>query len=108
MINLPRLVLFLAVSNYLSIEQVEKLKYDIAQKGVKGDLNFIKTLKKHFDFELFRSNPFVWQDIWLYNYITYDVKTKFPRVGLIAKYDREIIVPQSKIIERAKEIIGLL
>lgn len=108
MVNSPRLVLFLAVSNYLTSEQVEKLKYDIAQKGVRGDLTFLKTLKKHFDFELFRSKPFVWQDIWLYNYITYDVKTKFPRIGLVARYDREIIVPQTKILERAKEIMGLL
>ena len=109
MVYSPRFILYVAVKNYLTEEQLEKLRTDIAKKSVRGDKTFLGVIKKHFDMELFRTKPFIWQDIWLYNYLMYDVKTiKFPKVGLITKYEREIILPQKKILEQAKEILTVL
>jgi len=107
MVYQPRLILYLAVKNYLTEEQFENLKTDIAEKGTKRDMSFLKVIKKHFDIELFRIKPYIWQDIWLYNYLLYEVKNKFIRKGLIAKYEREIFLPQQKILEEAKKILGI-
>lgn len=109
MVYSPRFILYVAVKNYLTEEQLDDLRTDISKKGVKGDKTFLNVIKKHFDIELFRTKPFIWQDIWLYNYLMYDVKTiKFPRVGLIAKYEKEIVLPQKKILEQAKEILNFI
>lgn len=61
--------------------------------------------KRHFDIERFRTNPVIWQDIWLYNYITYDVKGSFPRNRLIADYDRCILIPTIKITNEMKAVL---
>jgi hypothetical protein len=108
MVYPPKLILYLAIKNYLADKEFEEFKTEIVQKSVRGDLTFLKALKKHFDIELFLTKPYIWQDIWLYNYLTYEVKTKLIRKGLIAKYEREIILPQQKLLDEAKDILGIL
>lgn len=105
----PRLILYLAIKNYLSEEQFETFKQELGKKKIIGDLIFLKTLQKHFDIELFRSRPFIWQDIWIYNYLMYEMKgNKFPRRGLIVKYDNEIIKTQENTLNEAKKILESL
>lgn len=82
-----------AVSKYLSLEEVENIKNECANYEKITDFNFIRAIKKHFDFNRMRTNPFIWQDIWIFNYLEYDYKNKkLSKVGLIAKYEREIIL----------------
>jgi hypothetical protein len=113
----PRLILYLAVKNYLTDEQFDKLVSHITEKSKRSDLEFINIIKKHFDIELFNSKPYIWQDIWLYNYLMYEVtiqdkegkiKTKLKRTVILDKYEDEILIPQNKILSEAKEIIGIL
>lgn len=68
---------------------------------------FFNCLKKNFDFEVFRTNPLIWQDIWLYNYIKYDVEDKLKRNGLIAKYEREVFIENDQEFIEKKERINL-
>lgn len=107
MIHTPRLILYLAITNYLSDEQITNLKLELGKSNLKQDRRFIAILNKHFDFNLFKDKPYIWQDIWLFNYLTYEVKTKLPRKGLIAKYEREISIPFTKITNDIYQILDI-
>jgi hypothetical protein len=104
----PRFIIYLAVINYLSEEQIEKLKKELGESNLKQDRRFLTIIKKHFDIEQLKDKPFIWQDIWLYNYLHYEIKSRLPRKGLIAKYEREIIIPQKKFSDELKELMHSL
>jgi len=78
---------------------MEALIYDFIKGPVHHCPRFLPTITKHFDIERFRKNPVIWQDIWLYNDIKYDVKGSFPRNRLIADYDRCILIPTINFVK---------
>ncbi|MFN8277008.1 MAG: hypothetical protein U0T84_05960 [Chitinophagales bacterium] len=92
----PRLVVYVAVSSYLSETELQELNDDLAKKKPKQDRKFLAIIKKHFDFERMKDKPLAEQDIWIYNYLQYEVDGKFPRIGLIAKYERLLKLPLDK------------
>lgn len=100
----PRLIIYAAVKKYLTEEQVEQFRNDIAKGKLTQDRRFITEIKKQFDLETLRNKPMIPEDIWIYNYIIYEVKTKFPRSGLIAKYEREIFLPMENSF---KELVSM-
>ena len=103
--NTPRYIIFWAVSNYLSASELDALIHDFVKgKGINHP-KFLSIIKKHFDFERFRTDPVFWQDIWLYNYLMYDVKDRLIRNQLIADYDRYIIKPTLKITAVMRSIL---
>lgn len=104
--NTPRYIIFWAVSNYLSSVELEALIQDfIKGKGISHP-KFLSVIRRHFDFERFRTNPVFWQDIWLYNYLTYDLKdNRLVRTQLIADYDRYILKPTLNITAEMKSIL---
>lgn len=70
----PQHIIFIAVSNYLSVEQCHALKNDfIKYQRLSGQM-FIDIIEKYFDFKNFRDQPFVPEDIWLFNYLMYDTR----------------------------------
>ena len=101
----PRFIIYLAVINYLDEEKVTSLKKDLGESNLKQDRRFLSIIRKHFDFEQFKDKSYIWQDIWLYNYLQYEIKSKLHRKGLVAKYKREIILPQKKLLDKANEIM---
>jgi hypothetical protein len=102
----PQMVVYLAVCNYLTEAEVAALKNDLSQCNARSNQRFLQILSKHFDIEVFLKKPFVWQDIWLYNHIMYDKGKSWSRKnGLVAKYEREIILPQKHIVEEAKQLL---
>ena len=105
--NSPRYIIFWAVSNYLTESELELLIQDfIKGKGINHP-RFLSIIKKHFDFERFRTHPVFWQDIWLYNYLMYDVKdNRLIRNQLIADYDRYILKPTSKITAEMRSFLS--
>jgi hypothetical protein len=104
-----RLIIYLAVVNYLNDDQREALLKDLGNSSSKSTTRFIKTIEKHFDLELIKSKPFFWQDIWIYNQIKYGTKNSWrAKNGLMAKYVNEVIIPQKNILEKAKGIINNL
>jgi hypothetical protein len=100
----PRTIIFIAVSRYLTEDDIKKIIFDLTSENVKQDRKFLSVIRRYFDFEKFKDAPYIWQDIWLYNYLLYDHKTKLRRDGLIAKYEREIVIPSEKVY---KEFIRL-
>jgi hypothetical protein len=53
---------------------------------------FLNCLINNFDIELFKNSALIWQDIWLYNYLKYDIAQGIKKNGLIAKYEREVFI----------------
>lgn len=54
---------------------------------------YLRILLQNFDIEIFKDKPRIPEDIWLYNYIKYEVTNKsIPRTGLIAKYERKVFL----------------
>lgn len=102
-----RFVLYVAVQNYLTVEKSKELLTDLGRRKL-GDKEFINTIKKHFDIELFRTKPFIWQDIWIYNYLMYEATTRLVRSKLINRYSKEIITPQKFAIDEVKNILAQL
>jgi len=102
-----RYVIYIAIQNYLDEAQIKNLREQLGRRRL-GDKEFINTIRKHIDIELLRTKPFIWQDIWIYNYLMYDFKTKFVRNKLINNYIKEIIVPQKHALEEIKKFINTL
>lgn len=89
------------------------------------DNSFLKIISKYFDFNDLKNKPFIKEDIWIFNYLMYEIKKKgnfnllksgeeislkgsIPRKGLIIKYEKEIILPQYKLLESVNNILKLL
>lgn len=101
----PRYIIYWAVSRYLTEEQIEQFKKDIVKGNLKQDRRFLSELKKHIDLERLVRNPLIPQDAYIYNYIQYEVKTQFPRNGLIARYEREIVLPTEETFKKFLELL---
>ena len=97
----PRIIIYTVVLKYLNEETANQLKKELNDIFTKNDSLFIKTIQKYFDFNVLKDNPKYWQDIWIYNYLMYEVKSKIstlerndkieikgklPRKGLVLKY----------------------
>lgn len=122
MIYLPRTIILFAAQNYLSEDKIEMLRNDLCRYKKINDRLFIRSLEKVFDITWFRDKPFIPEDIWLFNYLMYEtykpenfnpldfgnkigLKGKFLKIGLIAKYERRVIIPQLKLLFEAKMIL---
>lgn len=122
MIYLPRTILLFAAQNYLNKEQMEILHKDLCRYKKITDRLFLRSLGKYFDFRWFRDKPFIPEDIWLFNYLMYETKKpdnfnpldfgntialkgRLLKIGLIAKYERKIILPQLNLLFEAKMIL---
>ena len=104
----PRNIIFCAVSRYLDDETYAKVLDDIGREFPKQDRKFLSILKRHFNFELMKNKPYMWQDIWIYNYLLYDYSGhKFARTGLLAKYEKEVIIPSEKSFKELRFMLGV-
>ncbi len=104
----PQKIIYWAVSRYLTIEELDKLKNDLINykssnaisfsgKITLRDNMFLTKVKKHFNLERMLKNPLIPEDAWLFNYIEYDTKPSFPRNKLISRYEREIVLLSEKV-----------
>jgi hypothetical protein len=105
----PRNIIFCAVSKYIEDKTYEKLMDQIGKEFPKQDRAFIGIIKQHFDFELMKDKPVLWQDIWIYNYLKYDWDNqKFKRSArLLLKYEKEIIIPSEKTFKALKMVLDV-
>ena len=102
----PRNIILYAISRYVDDNTYKKVLDQIVKEFPKQDRKFLSIIKRHFDFEMMKNKPYNWQDIWLYNYLMYDYDgRKFARSGLIAKYEKEIILSSK---ESFKELPSIL
>jgi hypothetical protein len=104
----PRNIIFCALSRYLDDVTYAKVLDQIGEEFPKQDRKFLSILKYHFDLELMQNKPCIWQDIWIYNYLKYNYNGhKFPRSGLIAKYEKEIVLPSEESFKELSLILGM-
>jgi hypothetical protein len=125
MVFSPRLIIYLAVANYLPKNKADALLNEITKKPSMRDSTFLKIVAKYFDFKDFRDKPYIKEDIWLFNYLMYQVKQKddfnplksgeeislkgrLLKKGLIIKYENQIIIPQYILLDEAYETLNEL
>lgn len=118
----PRKIIYLAVSNYLNPDEAKMLLSEIASKDRLQDNTFLKICGKYIDFNVMKDKPYIPEDIWVYNYLMYQLKPKntitlsmkrqqinmggkFPRSGLVSTYERKIVLPQLRLMEEAHKLL---
>lgn len=85
-LNQAKDLLLKVIKRYLtSAEYKEFMKELMDHKRITNPI-FVEVMKKHFDIERWRTAPFIWQDVWLYNYFQYEFKGRIGMTGLLKKY----------------------
>lgn len=103
----PRYIIYWAVCRYLNEEQTEQLKKNLTKGNLKQDRRFLTEVKKVFDLKVMLHKPYIREDAWIYNYIEYDMTTKFPRKGLIVKYENQVVIPVEKTFREFLKEVGI-
>lgn len=99
----PRYIIYWSVCNYLSEKDREKLKKNLAKGNFTQDRRLLTEIGKVFNLETMIKKPLIPEDAWIYNYIMYDMTTKFPRKGLIVRYENRIVIPAEKAFQHFLE-----
>ena len=93
----PLDIIFKQMCKYLNKDEEEKFIKKLSKLKRRDGRPFLKTLLKNFDIEVFKDSPLIPEDIWLYNYIKYEITSKsIPYSGLIALYERKVIDKKTK------------
>ena len=92
----PRVIILYAVSHYLNEAEFKNILLELKNENVKQNRKFLVVVKRHFDTDKFKDAPFIWQDIWLYNYLEYEIKSRWSRTGLVERYETQIVLPNEK------------
>lgn len=91
----PRYIIYIAVTNYLTADQIACLNYDLMHSEIHQKQQFLSVIDRYFDLEIFKERPYVWQDIGLFYYLKYEGKSNFSKKGYIKKYEVEVILPKN-------------
>lgn len=98
----PHYIVYYAISKYLTDEQNKALLDDIA-KYQKPASFYHRVISNHFDIEQLRVKPIIAEDIWIYNYILYDLNSK--KNTLLKKYEQEVILPEEKLFREITSVL---
>lgn len=121
----PKHIIWIAVSNYLTTQEIEDLKNEFIKYNRLTGRIFIELIAKYFDFKLLRDKPVIPEDIWLFNYLMYETNKinnrKIDSIGeiikvsgglkktpLLKKYESKIIIPQLKALQATNMILSNL
>ena len=88
----PNKILQKVIFRYLSDDEKNALVPKLYNIKNPNSKQYYNILIKNFDINRFRVNPLIWQDIWLYNYIKYEVTDGVWKRGLIAKYEKKVFI----------------
>ncbi len=89
MIHPPVYIIYNQVCKYISEEEKVEMDKNINKLKKMYGKQHLKVILNHFNIELFKDKPIIPEDIYLYNYIKYDITEKaLPRSGIIQKYER--------------------
>ncbi len=81
-------VLFFAAYRILSPIEREALIEDFAREKPVNLPKFMAVLNRHFEILWLKDKPFIWQDIWLYNYLAYESNGILRPKPLFRKYHK--------------------
>ena len=82
----PRIVLIKVLSRYLKEKEYKAFLTELASYKRVYDPLFVEIMKRHFDFERWRTAPLIKQDFWLYNHFAFEYNGKLKCNGLMNKY----------------------
>ena len=68
----PNLIIYKVFKRYLSDAEQAKLVKQLNKYKDQRSKHFYNGMLKHFDLEKLRTKPLLWEDIWIYNYCTYE------------------------------------
>jgi hypothetical protein len=121
MILTPKHIIFIAVANYLSDENVLSLKNELVKYKRLPSQKFIELIEKYFDFSNLKTNPIIPEDVWLYNYLMYEnkkcskisfvtpekiiIEGEFKVTKLLRNYEKTIIIPQLNALKESGRIL---
>ncbi|PKH68143.1 hypothetical protein CXF59_04920 [Flavobacterium sp. ALD4] len=89
----PLYIIHTQACKYLTTEEAADLNKKLSKITIYGGRIFLRTFLKNFDIEVFKDKPLILEDIYLYNYLKYEItKTSIPRIGLIDLYEREVFL----------------
>lgn len=89
----PLYIIYSQACKYLSGNELEEFKNKLSKVNNHHGRMFLRTFLQNFDIEVFKDNPLIPEDIWLYNYIKYEItEKKIPRDGLIKLYEKNIFL----------------
>jgi hypothetical protein len=89
----PLYIIVTQACKYLTEEEAKELNKKLSTISNYGGRIFLRTFLKNFDIEVFKDKPLIPEDIWLYNYIKYEITpTSIPRIGLIDLYEKRIFL----------------
>jgi hypothetical protein len=107
----PKQIILIAVSKYLSKEIYVILKDEISIHKQLSPQKFVELIERYFDFTVMRDNPLIPEDIWIFNYLMYENKSKnnvifqskekiniagkFRKSELLKKYEIKVLIPRS-------------
>ena len=103
----PRFIIYWAVCRYLSEEEIESLRNNLAKGKLTQDNRFLSEIRKVFDFKRMLINPQIREDAWIYNHIEYEMSTRFHRKGLIAKYEKVVVLPCERTFKEFCKTMGI-
>ncbi len=101
----PNYIILKQALRYLSESEKKELLKNLSTLNIKHK-PFLNKFKKCFNIELFKTEPLIWQDIWLYNYIKYDTDVKIRRNGLIAQYERSVYIEDDATFFSKREMLN--
>lgn len=88
--NSPLYIIYTQACKYLSDDEIKGLSDKLSKATDKQGRIFLKIFLQNFDIEVFKDKPLIPEDIWLYNYIKYEITEKsIPRSGLIKLYEEK-------------------
>lgn len=89
--NSPLFIIYTQACKYLTETEVKELSDKLVKGTDKQGRIFLRVFLQNFDIEVFKDKPLIPEDIWLYNYIKYEITNKkIPRIGLIKLYEKTV------------------
>jgi hypothetical protein len=71
--NSPLYIIYTRACKYLSENEVKELSDKLSKGTGKQGRMFLRIFLQNFDIEVFKDKPLIPEDIWLYNYIKYEI-----------------------------------
>jgi hypothetical protein len=86
----PIFVVYYCISKYLTEEQLECIRIELAKYKRPTKKSFLSIISKHFDINILLMKPMIPEDAMVYNYLVYE---PFTATKLISHYERVVIIP---------------
>jgi len=106
----PKYIILTTIYRYMDEPAIEDLKKDLAKISPRSHKKFLELIRKHFDINILRTKPLIPEDVYIYNYLTFELTSnfyrtvRFKRSGLIARYEKFFIPNNNMFWNEVKKV----